>query len=77
MRILIVEDEAILRDQLVSRLKSAGYVVDAAQDGEEGLYYGQEYDYDAAIVDLGLPKIDGIDLIERLRGEERRFPVLA
>ncbi len=76
MRILIVEDEAILRDQLVSRLKSAGYVVDAAQDGEEGLYYGQEYDYDAAIVDLGLPKIDGIDLIERLRGEERRFPVL-
>ena len=76
MRILVVEDEQILREQLAQKLKSAGYVVDAAKDGEEGLYYGQEYDYDAAIVDLGLPKLDGIDLISRLRGEERRFPVL-
>ncbi len=76
MRILVVEDEEILREQLGARLKSAGYVVDAAKDGEEGLYFGQEYEYDAAIVDLGLPKLDGIDLISRLRGNERRFPVL-
>ncbi|MDH3640971.1 MAG: response regulator transcription factor [Gammaproteobacteria bacterium] len=76
MRILVVEDEQLLREQLADKLKSAGYVVDAARDGEEGLYFGQEYEYDAAIVDLGLPKIDGIDLIAQLRGEERRFPVL-
>ena len=76
MRILVVEDEQILREQLSDKLKSEGYVVDAAKDGEEGLYFGQEYEYDAAIVDLGLPKIDGIDLISQLRGDERRFPVL-
>ena len=76
MRILVVEDEQILREQLSNRLKGVGYVVDSAKDGEEGLYFGQEYEYDAAIVDLGLPKLNGIDLISRLRGEERRFPVL-
>jgi len=76
MRILVVEDEQALVDQLVESLKAEGFVVDAAADGEEGLYYGQEYEYDAAIVDLGLPKVDGIELIGRLRGEERRFPVL-
>ena len=76
MRILVVEDEQALADQLVESLKAEGFVVDAAADGEEGLYYGQEYEYDAAIVDLGLPKVDGIELIGRLRGEERRFPVL-
>lgn len=76
MRVLIVEDEATLREQLETELKGQGYVVDAASDGEEGLYYGREFDYDVAIVDLGLPKIDGIDLIGRLRGEERSFPVL-
>lgn len=76
MRILVVEDEQILREQLADRLRSAGYVVDAAKDGEEGLYFGKEYQYDAAIIDLGLPKLGGIDLISRLRVEERRFPVL-
>ena len=50
--------------------------MDAASDGEEGLYYGREYDYDAAVIDLGLPKIDGIDLITTLRREKRGFPVL-
>jgi len=76
MRILIVEDEAALREQLVEHLTAQGFAVDSAQDGEEGLYYGREYDYDAAIVDLGLPKIDGIELITRLRKEERGFPML-
>ena len=76
MRILVVEDEQALREQLQDSLRTQGFVVDAAADGEEGLYYGQEYEYDAAIVDLGLPKLDGIELIARLRGEERRFPVL-
>ena len=76
MRVLVVEDEQTLRGQLRNGLKSEGFVVDAATDGEEGLYLGQEYEYDAAIVDLGLPKIDGIELIARLREDERRFPVL-
>ncbi len=76
MRILIVEDEAELARQLQETLRGAGFVVDAAADGEEGLYYGNEYDYDAAIIDLGLPKLGGIELIRRLREGDRRFPVL-
>jgi len=76
MRILIVEDEQTLREQLSKHLRDQGFVVDTAVDGEEGLYFGREYDYDAAIVDVGLPKIDGIALISTLRSEERSFPVL-
>lgn len=76
MRILIVEDEAELQRQLRDKLKSSGFVVDAAEDGEEGLYYGNEYDYEAAVIDLGLPKLGGIDLIRRLRADDRRFPIL-
>ncbi|MEZ5557212.1 MAG: response regulator transcription factor [Pseudomonadales bacterium] len=76
MRILIVEDEQRLREQLRDKLKAGGYVVDAAADGEEGLYYGTEYDYDAAVVDLGLPKLDGMALISRLRSADRRYPIL-
>ena len=76
MRILIVEDEATLRDQLIRHLQSQGFAVDAAEDGEEALYFGREYDYDAAIIDLGLPKIDGIDVIGQLRGDGRSFPIL-
>ena len=76
MRILIVEDEPNLLAQLQQRLREAGYVVDTATDGEEGLYYGREYDYDAAIIDLGLPKLDGMDLIGQLRKLNRDFPVL-
>jgi two-component system response regulator PhoP len=76
MRILIVEDELELQRQLHDRLKAAGFVTDLAGDGEEGFYYGNEYDYDAAIIDLGLPKLGGIDLIRRLRAADRRFPVL-
>lgn len=76
MRILVVEDEPNLLSQLQARLREAGYIVDVAADGEEGLYYGREYEYDAAIIDLGLPKLDGIDLIGALRKLKRDFPVL-
>ena len=76
MRTLIVEDESILREQLAQHLKSEGFAVDCAADGEEGLYFGREYEYDAAVIDLGLPKIDGIELITRLRAEDRAFPIL-
>jgi two-component system response regulator PhoP len=76
MRILVVEDEAGLQRQLGDRLRNEGFVVDAAVDGEEGLYFGREYVYDAAIVDLGLPKLGGIELIRRLRSSQRRWPIL-
>lgn len=76
MRILVVEDEGALREQLTEHLQFEGFAVDGAADGEEGLYFGREYDYDAAVIDLGLPKLDGIELITRLRGEQRGFPVL-
>lgn len=76
MRILIIEDEASLRDQLVSQFRAEGYAVDAAADGEEGLYMAQEFPVDVAVVDLGLPKLTGIDVIKRLRAAGKRFPIL-
>lgn len=76
MRLLVVEDEPLLREQLAQRLRAAGYAVDTAVDGEEGLYFGREYPVDLAVIDLGLPKLPGIDLIQRLRAEDKRFPIL-
>jgi two-component system response regulator PhoP len=76
MRLLVIEDDAALRVQLVDNLKDAGFAVDAAADGEEGLYLGREFDYDAAVVDLGLPKRDGIAVIKTLRGLGRALPIL-
>jgi two-component system response regulator PhoP len=76
MRLLLVEDEPVLRDQLANRLRQDGYAVDTASDGEEGLYYAAEYPIDLAIVDLGLPKISGIELIQRLRKQGSDVPVL-
>lgn len=76
MRILVVEDEELLRGQLAGRLKREGYAVEQAGDGEEGLYIGQEFPLDLAIVDLGLPGLSGIELIRRLRGTGKEFPIL-
>jgi len=76
MRILIVEDEQVLRETLVTQLRAAGFNVDAAADGEEGLYAGKEYPLDLAIIDLGLPKLSGIELIRQLRSMGKSFPVL-
>ena len=76
MRILVVEDEDQLRDQLAQRLKKEGYAVEAAADGNEGLYLGREFPLDVAIIDLGLPGLSGIELIRRLRAEGKSFPIL-
>ncbi|UCE31822.1 MAG: response regulator transcription factor [Burkholderiales bacterium] len=76
MRILVVEDEPTLRSQLRAQLAARGYTVDAAGDGEEGLYLGTEHPMDLAIVDLGLPGISGIELIRKLRAQDRAFPIL-
>ena len=76
MRLLLVEDEPVLRDQLAERLRQDGYAVDTAVDGEEGLFYAAEYPIDMAIVDLGLPKLSGIELIQHLRKQGKDVPVL-
>ncbi len=76
MRLLVVEDESLLRQQLEQGLVKQGYVVDAAEDGKTGLYYATEYSYDAAIIDIGLPEIDGISLIQQIRSRGKQFPVL-
>jgi two-component system response regulator PhoP len=76
MKLLVVEDEDLLRQQLVQSLIGEGYVVDGAEDGKSGLYYASEYEYDAAIIDLGLPEIDGISLIETIRKSGKQFPIL-
>lgn len=76
MRILLVEDDAALQRQLCERLRREGIAVDSAFDGAEGLYFGREVDYDAAVVDLGLPKLGGLDLVRQLRALRRRWPIL-
>ncbi|HEV2267992.1 MAG TPA: response regulator transcription factor [Steroidobacteraceae bacterium] len=76
MRVLVVEDEVALRETLKARLTEAGFTVDVAQDGEEGLFAGREYPLDVAIIDLGLPKLAGLEVIRRLRAAGKAFPIL-
>lgn len=76
MRILLVEDESTLRQQLKQQLEQRGYSVDATPDGEEGLFVGREYPVDLGIIDLGLPGLSGIDLIRELRDLGKTFPIL-
>ena len=76
MRVLLVEDEAPLRETLAARLKREGFAVDTAGDGEEGLYNGREVPFDIAVIDLGLPKMSGMDLVKALRAEGPKFPIL-
>ncbi|MBF66450.1 MAG: DNA-binding response regulator [Gammaproteobacteria bacterium] len=75
-RLLLVEDERKLREQLIDLLSRHGYTVDAAEDGIEGLFLGQKYDYDISVIDLGLPHIPGAEVIERLRADGREYPIL-
>jgi two-component system response regulator PhoP len=76
MRVLFVEDDFELQTNLKQHLVDANYSIDVASDGEEGLFQGCEYDYDAAIIDVGLPKLDGIALITALRERGVDFPIL-
>lgn len=76
MRILVVEDELLLRQQLVEFLLSKGFVVDATDSGKEALFLGQEYPIDIAVVDLGLPDLSGMEVIQTLRKQGLTFPVL-
>ncbi len=76
MRVLVVEDEPELARQLAESLGEAGYAVDVAHDGEEGHFLGDTEPYDAVVLDLGLPLIDGITVLERWRRDGRDMPVL-
>ncbi len=76
MRVLVVEDDADLARQLQTCLKDAGYAVDVAPDGEEGHYLGANETYDAIVLDLGLPVMDGLTVLERWRREGLAIPVL-
>jgi len=76
MKLLVVEDEALLRHHLHTRLSESGHVVAAVADAEEALYQAEHFHFDLAIVDLGLPGISGLELIGRLRSQGKAFPVL-
>jgi two-component system OmpR family response regulator len=75
MRVLVVEDEPELLSILAQALREEGYAVDAAADGEEGIFRAESWDYDAIVLDLMLPKLSGMALLERLR-RDKKTPVL-
>ena len=76
MRLLVIEDEPTLRKQIVECLKQEKYAVDQASDGEEGHYLGDVEQYDAIILDLGLPRLDGLTVLKRWRSDGRTHPVI-
>jgi DNA-binding response OmpR family regulator len=76
LRALIVEDEAAVADDLARALQAAGFVVDVARDGNDAWYSGSTEDYDVAVLDLGLPRLDGLSVLRRWRADNRSFPVI-
>ena len=76
MRLLVIEDDATLRDSLCRQLVNAGFGVEQAADGKEGLYFAFEYPVDLAIIDLGLPEMSGLDVIRELRDKGKTYPIL-
>ncbi|HEY8521341.1 MAG TPA: response regulator transcription factor [Gammaproteobacteria bacterium] len=76
MRLLLVEDDQTLSRSLAAQLQRAGYQVDCAADGREGLYFAREYSIDLAIIDLGLPGLSGVELIKTIRAEGKSYPIL-
>ncbi|MCB1548917.1 MAG: response regulator, partial [Hyphomicrobiaceae bacterium] len=76
MRVLVVEDDPDLNRQLVAAFTDAGYAVDTAFDGQEGYFLGDTEPYDVIILDIGLPKMDGISVLEQWRRSERNTPVI-
>jgi two-component system response regulator PhoP len=76
MRLLVIEDDTTLRESLAETLAEAGFAVEQAADGKEGLYYILEYPIDLAIVDLGLPEMSGLDVIREARKQGKDFPIL-
>lgn len=76
MRLLVIEDDATLRDSLTTKLKDAGFGIEQAADGKEGLYFALEYPIDLAIIDIGLPEMSGLDIIREVRKQGKTYPIL-
>src|SRR5450631_4227185 len=76
MRVLVVEDEAKIAEGLISDLTRLGYVVEWARDGEDAWFKGETEDYDAIVLDLGLPKLDGLSVVRKLRAAHITTPIL-
>ena len=76
MRLLVIEDDDTLRESLAGQLADAGYAVEQAADGREGLYFALEYPVDLAIIDLGLPEVSGLDIIREARDKGKTYPIL-
>lgn len=76
MRVLIVEDNDAIREQIATELKNANFVVDLAADGKEGLHLALEYPIDIAVIDIGLPELNGIELIQKIREKGLDYPIL-
>jgi two-component system response regulator PhoP len=75
-RLLLIEDETRLRDQLLEILQRHGYETDSCTDGLQGLNVAQKNDYDIAVIDLGLPKVPGIEIIQKIREDGRQYPII-
>jgi two-component system response regulator PhoP len=76
MRLLVIEDDATLRETLTRQLADVGFAIEQAADGTEGLYFAQEYPIDLAIIDLGLPGMSGLDIIRQVRADGKTYPIL-
>jgi len=76
MRILLIEDENEIRQRVAQQLRTLDYMVDETGEGEEGLFFAEEYPVDLAIVDLGLPGMSGLEVIKKLRGAGKTLPIL-
>ena len=76
MRVLVIEDELNLQADIKTRLEAEDYIVDTTGDGDEGYYFATEYPLDAAIIDIGLPGMSGIEIIKKLREDGSTLPIL-
>ena len=76
MRLLVIEDDATLRETLTNNLGNAGFATEQAADGKEGLYFALEYPIDLAIIDIGLPEMSGLDIIREVRKQGKSYPIL-
>jgi DNA-binding response OmpR family regulator len=76
MKVLLVEDDARIAADVAEALSGAGYIVDTVKDGEEAWFKGDTEEYDAVVLDLGLPGMDGLSILKKWRANDRRFPIL-
>ena len=76
MRLIVIEDDQALQSLLKDQLQQAGFEVYCCSDGQEGLYQAAEFSYDLAIIDIGLPKLSGMEVVKQLREQQKILPVL-